>query len=374
MNLPLQNFQSLVRNSAAAVQGACAQLLDLSVGSVLRAVIEANASVALWLQWLIFLVLGATRAATSSGGDLDSWMADYGLVRLPAVSAFGIVTFSRFTPGASALIPLGALVRTADGSQSFSVVSDATNPAWSTALNGYVLAAGIASVSVPVTAVAPGSAGNVQAGTVTLLATAIPGVDTANNAAAMAGGLDPETDAALRARFANYIATRAEATAEAVQYAVLAIQQGLSVRVAENSDTEGNYRPGNFVVTVDDGTGSPSSSLLSTCSVAINAVRPIGSTYSVQPPIVLTANVSLVIAVDGSSTKAQVQPVVLAALTGYINSLPIGAPLPYSRLTQIAYDANLHVINVSAVAVNGATADLLPGPSGVVKAGTVTVN
>ena len=57
MQLPLQNFSTLVANAAAAVQGAAAQLLDLSVGSALRAVLEASASVSLWLQWLIVLVL-----------------------------------------------------------------------------------------------------------------------------------------------------------------------------------------------------------------------------------------------------------------------------------------------------------------------------
>jgi hypothetical protein len=50
MQLPLQNFSTLVSNAAAAVQGAAAQLLDLSVGSALRAVLEASASVSLWLQ------------------------------------------------------------------------------------------------------------------------------------------------------------------------------------------------------------------------------------------------------------------------------------------------------------------------------------
>jgi hypothetical protein len=374
MNLPLQNFQTLVRNSAAALQGACAQLLDLSVGSVLRALLEANASIALWLQWVIFLVLGTTRAATSTGSDLDTWMADYGLVRLPAVAATGIVTCGRFTPAASALLPVGAQLRTTDGSQVFAVAADATNPAWSLTQTGYILAAGVASVNVPVAAVVPGSAGNAQAGTITLLGTAIPGVDTVSNAAAMSGGLDAESDAAFRARFANYIATLAEATTRAVEYAVMAVQQGIAVTVSENAGPQGNYRPGNFVVTIDDGSGSPPASLLATCSAAINAVRPIGSTYSVQPPSVLVANVSLSITVGANSTSAQIQPIVVASLIEYINALPIGATMPYTRLAQVAYDASPQVINVSSLVVNGGTADLSPGASGVVMAGTVTVD
>lgn len=373
MKLPLQTFTSLVQSSAAALQGACGQLLDVSVGSILRALLEANASVGLWLQWLIVLVLGTTRAATSNGADLDSWMADYGLTRLAASSANGLVTFTRFTPGGSALIPAGALVRTADRAQGFTVVAAPSDPAWNPALDGYVLPSGIGSIKAPVRAVVPGVAGDVQAATVTLLATAIPGVDTVSNEAPFTGGLDSESDAALRARFANYIATRSKATTDAIEYAVLSLQQGLEVAVAENVDTQGNYRPGNFVVTVDDGTGSPPAALLDTCSIAINAVRPIGSTYSVEPPAVLTADVSLAITVAGAD-RSQIQPLVAAALTGYIDALPIGAALPYTRIAQIAYGASSFITNVSSVVLNAGTADLAPSRSGVVKAGTVAVN
>jgi hypothetical protein len=110
MQLSLRTFNTLVQAMAAAVQASAAQLLDLSVGSTLRAVLEANASIGLWMQWLILLVLRMTRAATSSGADLDSWMADLTLIRLPAVADTGTVTFSRFTPSMAALIPVGALV------------------------------------------------------------------------------------------------------------------------------------------------------------------------------------------------------------------------------------------------------------------------
>ena len=97
MQLQLQTFSTLVNNAAAAVQGAAAQLVDLTVGSTLRAILEANASIALWLQWLILQVLRMTRASTSAAADLDSWMADYAFTRLPATAAGGGVTLSRFT-------------------------------------------------------------------------------------------------------------------------------------------------------------------------------------------------------------------------------------------------------------------------------------
>ena len=148
MQLSLRNFNTLVQNMAAAVEASATQLVDLSVGSTLRAVLEANASIGLWMQWLILLVLRMTRAATSSGGDLDSWMGDFSLARLPAIAATGIVTFSRFTPTVAALIPAGALVRTADGTQTFEISVDTLLTAWSPASNGYVIASGVDRKSV----------------------------------------------------------------------------------------------------------------------------------------------------------------------------------------------------------------------------------
>src|SRR5262245_52314800 len=135
MQLSLRTFSTLVQSMAAAVQASAAQLLDLTAGSTLRAVLEANASIALWMQWLTLQVLRTTRAATSAGPDLDTWMADLTLTRLPAVPATGTVTFSRFAPTMPALIPAGALIRTADGTQTFAVAVDTLESTWSAASN-----------------------------------------------------------------------------------------------------------------------------------------------------------------------------------------------------------------------------------------------
>ena len=115
------------------------------------------------MQWLILLVLQTTRLATSSGADADSFGADFGFTRLAAVAAQGSVTFSRYTPSMTALIPVGTIVTTADGTTQFAVGTDTTNAAWAAAQNGYLLGSGVASVTVPIAAVAPGSAGNVLA-------------------------------------------------------------------------------------------------------------------------------------------------------------------------------------------------------------------
>ena len=301
-------------------------------------------------------------------------MADFALVRLPAVGSTGVVTFGRFTAIGTALVPVGALVRTSDGTQTFVVSTDATNAAWNSVQNGYVMVATVAVMNVPVVAQVAGSVGNVQAGSITLLASAIPGVDTVGNAAAFENGLDAEADAAFRLRFQNYIDSRSRATPLAVGYAVASIQQGLLYTIQENQDASGDRLMGSFVVTVDDGSGYPSSTLLQTVQTAIDAVRPVGSIFAIQPPVVTLANVTLTLTVTGPTTSVQLAGSVSAALTGFINSVPIGTPLPISRISQLAYAVSSAITNVTQVQLNGSLADIVPPANGVVKVGQVTVN
>ena len=219
-----------------------------------------------------------------------------------------------------------------------------------------------------------GNAGNVQAGTISLIGAAIPGVDTVGNVAPTAGGMDAESDAALRSRFSAFLDSRARATTVAVGYAIATVQQGLQYTIQENVTQGGFAQPGCFVVTVDNGTGAPPASLLDAVGTAIEAVRPLGSVWTVVPPVVTIADVAMSIATAPTAVHANVTAAVQAAMSAFVDALPVGAALPWSRLTQVAYDASPSVLNVTAVLLNGATADIAPGAGGVVKSGSVVVN
>lgn len=358
MSIQTQDWVTLVRNQVTAIQGYAKVLVDLTVGSVLRAVVEANAAVTVWLQGLILQVMAITRASTSSGADLDSWMADFGLSRLAAVPATGIVTFSRFTTTQQVLVPLTAVVQTSDGTQQFNVTIDTTNPAYSALLSGYVIPAGAVSVIVPVQAVTPGVAGNAVAGAVSTIVGAIAGVDTVTNAATFANGADAEPDGAFRSRFIAYVASLSKATKTAIGSAIASIKQGLTYVILENQTYAGLQQNGTFIVIVDDGSGSPSSALLSSVSNAVDAVRPLTSTFYVYGPVVVNATVAMSIATAAGYTHQVITAQVQTALMNYVNSLPLGTTLAYSRLAQVAYDASPGVINVTSMLLNGGTTDL----------------
>ncbi len=373
MQLSLQTYQQLLQRMSAAVQSSASQLIDLSVGSVLRAVLEANASIGLWIQWLIVQTLGMTRAATSSGSDLDSWMADFFLTRQPATAAQGVVTFSRLLTSVAILIPAGTQVKAASANVSFVVVADATNAAWQVGSNSYQLPAGISTIDLPIVAQTLGAGGNVTAGAITVLATAVPGLDSALNTYALSGGYDAETDAKFRARFQDYINSRSQATAAAVGYAIISLQQSLRYKLFENTAPTGAWLPGQFLVIVDDGSGQPGAALQSNVYEAVDKVRPVGSSFVVRGPDVVPVTVAITLTAGGGSLDANTSTLVINAVTAYIDQLPIGATLSMTRLVEVAYRAGRFLENISGVSINNTVTDLVCSPYGVLKAQSITV-
>lgn len=372
--LNLKSIATLVANQAAAIQANSTALIDFSVGSVLRATAEANAAIAVWLQGMVLTVLKMARLATSVGTDVDSFVNDYGLFRLGLSFSAGQVTFSRNTPTLSALIPVGAQVQTADGTQAFQVIIDTTNAAYNQALNGFLLQPGVASIALKVVSLNAGSATNVVAGAVNKLITPISGVDFVNNAGAMSGGANAESDAALKIRFVLYLASLSKATKAAIAFAVTSLQLGVQYQIVENVNYAGQTQLGYFYVVVDDGTGTPPASLLTNAFGVIDPVRPLTVSFGVFAPIVTTANVSMTVVVAQGYTATVVKAAVAAAVTQYIANLGLGNGLAYFRLAQVAEDASPGVVEITNLLLNSGTSDISANPQNTIKPGTVSAN
>lgn len=382
MPLNTQSFQQIVSQEATTIQAQVPQLSNFNPGTLLRALIEAVAGVVMYLQNLIVAMYATARAATSNGADLDSWMADFGLTRLPAVAASGQVTFSRFNPASAASIAVGTQVESSDGTQVFQVIADTTNPNYSASANAYTVAANTASVNVTVQAVvadangnataSAGTGGNVAAGALNTLSSPIVGIDTVTNASAFTNGVNVESDPAFRTRFQNYLAGLGEGTTTAITNAIASLQSNLTSDLTENLDYSGTTDNGYFYAVVDDGSGSPPSQLLTNAAAAVNATRACGIRYGVFGPSVVTATISMTITTASGYTHATVVAAVVAAVTAYVNSLGVGVTLPYLQLAAVAFGVS-GVTNVSSLTLNSGTSDLTATAKQVIKAGTVTV-
>jgi uncharacterized phage protein gp47/JayE len=368
-----KDFNTLVAEQVAAIQGGSSNLLDTTVGSILRAVVEAYSAVAMWLQSLVLNLLAMTRAATSSGADLDSWVGDFGVTRIGAEYADGMARFARYTATSQAVVPVGSIAQTRDGSQQYSVQADATQSTWNADLNGYVLPPGITSVLVPVQALLAGADGNAVSGAINTIGSAIPGIDTVTNETAITSGSDAETDPELRARFIQYIASLSKATKGAIGYAVSSSREGLTYQLFENQNYDGSERLGFFFVVVDDGSGQPTEALISSLYNAIEAVRGFTIVFAVFSPVTVTADVVMSVATapgyDHDALAAQVKSV----LAAHINALGLGNPLAYTSLSAVAYGVSPAITNVTGILLNGGSDDITVDGRQTIKAGTVQV-
>lgn len=375
MTLPLRDHPTLLASSAAYAQHICPDLTDLDDNSPFAALLNAGAFNATYLQYLALAVLAQTRLSTSQGEEVDTWLADFGLTRLPGIPAKGTVTFSRYTGTHEALIAPGTTIKTSDSTQTFTVYADAGNASWRPDLNAYRLGVGVAAINVPVEATSAGPSGNVKAQTITQITSSLTGVDSVSNAGAFSGGMAGEGDTAFKARFVRFINTLSKGTLDAIEFAVLNVQQNLSVKLVENRDLAGSVVMGMVSVHVDDGSGSLSSILVERIGAAVDKVRagsiqtPVGAAKKVQ------ANVVMTIEADTGYLPSALAPQVQSVVTAYINSLPVGADLDFHRLAHVAFDGVEGVRRVTDVTLNGTSDDLtinkLNGE--VVRAGSVTV-
>ncbi len=161
---------------------------------------------------------------------------------------------------------------------------------------------GVVSADIPVTCLSSGHR-KCSARTITTIASSVPGIDQVLNANAFTDATDSETDQAFRARFPSYMDSRTRATLAAIQNAVSSVKQGLIFAIAENVAPDGTARVGSFLVIVDDGSGYPSTELISAVASAIDQVRPIGTTFTVMAPLVLKVDVSLTACVGSTSPR-----------------------------------------------------------------------
>jgi uncharacterized phage protein gp47/JayE len=265
-------------------------------------------------------------------------------------------------------------VRTADGTQTFAVTNDVTASGWNQAQNGYLVGVGVTALDVPVVAQTAGTSGNVQAASITVVASALSSIDSVLNTAAFVNGINAESDSAFRLRFQSFMASLSRATLLAVRYAISTVQQGLNCTIQENQSPSGAFQLGNFVIVVDDGSGYPSSTLLSMVQQAVEVVRPVGSTFAVFAPTVTHVNVSLTITAAGGANVTLLTPQIVSAIGAYVNALPVGAPLPATMIALISYTASPNVSNVTAILLNGQTSDIDVELSGVIKIGTLVVS
>ena len=364
-----------------------AALLDLSPnlasGDPLLAIFQAQVLCGfLFLQAQAVAVSKLAFVATCVGGDLDAKLADFGFPRLPAKYASGTVQFSVRTvlPSSVAIQP-GVVIQTLDGTIQFQVIADTNQSAWSVSQNAYILTAGQLSMNVTVEALIPGSASNVQVGALSSIASSITGISFVTNTAGIENGDNIEADQAFRNRFKLFInAVNARTTPAGIASAAYDVPGVVAVSLLENQDRYGNSLPGYGVVVIDDGSGSPPSSLISAVSVAVAATNSPPRGFTIQilviGPTLSNVAIALNVKINPMANSASVLLNVENAVIDYINSLEIGQTLYLENISYTAKGADPGVIAVEpgSVKINDEAADFVASAQTVIRTNNTTVD
>lgn len=268
-----------------------------------------------------------------------------------SVTAQGIVT----NAGANK----AATVQSNDGSQNFVVIANPAHPNYSATLGGYTVPSMVASIIVPASALIAGAAGNVRAGTLTVMTSPVTGLDQVTNVAAFVNGADQEQDTPLKRRFAAYILGLSRGDYYGLTSSILGVGVTVQWTLTEFYNFDGSGRPGYFFVVADDGSGNPPAAFMQMVTDAAYAVRPLGIQCGVFRPTIIFANVAMQVPTLQGYDRAAVLAQVGAAIATNINALGLGKALPWNILSSWAYavpgvDCN---VGVSGVLLNGASGD-----------------
>lgn len=225
------------------------------------------------------------------GRFLDCHAATRGLARKPAVKAVGFVEVIG-TEGAE--IPAGFQFSTPAAGDSPGVAFTADSSA---VLGGEA-------ARIPVTALEPGKAGNVPAGTITLMDAPMTGIQSVTNPEATSGGIDEESDEALSARIVEYDQSQGKSFVGSVaDYKRWALEVGNvgSARVQGAQDESGTVK-----IILLDAAGDPADTEL--CTEVYNHIMrpdapdlrlaPVNTVLAVIPPQTVTINVSATLKTD----------------------------------------------------------------------------
>ena len=239
----------------------------------------------------------------------------WGVTRLPAVAAGGLVTFQ----GASGTaIPAGTELRTATG---ISVLTDAL-----------ATVGGCGTVDVAVTAAEAGAAGSLAAATVLSLVSPISGLLVQGATVTAAGLADPagadiEADAALRTRLLARIRNPPQGGSTSDYIAWARLTQGVE-RVAVVPGWVGAGSVG--VVVAMTGAAVPDSGTLIAIAATIDPLRPVTAEVHVLPVVRVPINVTVYLTPDTAATRAAVQ----AAADLFFAAVAIGEDVYFSRYSE----------------------------------------
>lgn len=187
-------------------------------------------------------------------------------------------------------------------------------------------------VTVAATAVNSGANGNVSAGAISILVSVPPGTLAVTNIAAFTGGSDDEDIEAYRQRLMTEIGDpRTGSDSDLASWAEEI--DGVEQATVFDNDNVGTPTPGHATVRISGpGASIPSGTIVANVLAALQLQDVANITLHVATFTPKVQNITIDVTTDTSHTLTDVTPEVQAAVTTYINSIPVGGTLYISGL------------------------------------------
>ena len=306
---------------------------------------------ALYLQasW----VLDQAFPQTAQGQYLDYHAETRGISRSVATAAEGYLRFLVDTAvGQDLEIPEGTVCMTGDGVR-FATIQPG------------VLTAGTMQTDVLARAMEPGSAGNVAAGTVTLMAVPPAGVRRCSNPVAFAGGADQESDEALRQRILDSY-RRLPNGANAAYYE----QVAMSYPGVASAKAVGRVRGiGTVDVTVATEAGLPGEELLEEIQDYLEQRREIAVDVLVQGPEEVAVDIAVSLQAAEGYTYDEAEDAADAAIRALFTGDLLGRSVTLAQLGNTLYALD----EVENYHFTSPTADVAADVTELPRLGTLTI-
>ncbi len=259
-----------------------------------------------------------TFAQSAQGEQLDLRAQERGLTRKQPVAAQGALVFGRTTPlWYSAGIPLGTVCSTAG-----------ENPVQYITTQEAILPQGELSVTVPAKAEQGGRAGNTQPGTVTIMMTPPPAMESVTNSTAFIGGEDSEGDSQLRSRLMQSYAGFSNGTNISFYREFALKYDGVYsagvVPRESGAGTVGVYLGGRG--------GVPPQDVTSKVQNDLNEQREINVTVTVAAAQTVPVNIDITVTPAQYVTMEEAKSACAQAVTDYFNALSVGEPVILAAL------------------------------------------
>lgn len=254
---------------------------------------------------------------------LDRLVDDHlGLPRTAAVRAYGEATITRATAAAGAGTILAGTVLATDFDTLGAAIEYVTlaDQAWGGAESG--------SKIVSIEAIYPGRSGNVAINRVRRITTSLWDTTfTVTNAAAIAGGLDDESDSQYRERGRGYTATIRRATLAAIEYGAKQNNTGVvNATVHENTST------GIVDLYISDAAGASNPAMVTAATTELRNWRAAGIPLNILGGTLLDPTIVLTIAVRPGVAQAELAPKLQAGLAAWSDRLRVGETLFLSEM------------------------------------------